>query len=72
MQPTPSSFNDGFSHYETLAKLIYVTNTCISAINNIIDVGLTEPINNKLNEMADNGELGAIIKEVIVFDGGTF
>jgi hypothetical protein len=33
MQPTPSTFNEGFSYYETVSKMIYLVNQMIEQVN---------------------------------------
>ena len=33
MQPTPTTFNEGFSYYETVSKMIYLVNQMITQVN---------------------------------------
>ena len=37
MQPTPSTFNEGFSYYETVSKLIMLVNQMITQVNENTD-----------------------------------
>lgn len=73
----PSSFVDSMSYYELLAWLCnYVENNVVSTINNnaaaieeiqewIETLDLQDEVDNKLDEMAENGQLAAIIAEYL-------
>lgn len=69
---TPNIFGDSFSLYEDVGKAFLKCNEITDLVNNMLTTGLTIPLTNALQLMADDGRLGSIIKEVVIFDGGTF
>ena len=73
----PMAFDESMSYYETLCGLLDLVNTSIDVINNNADLiaelesfvnnyfdnlDVTQEINNKLDEMAENGTLALIVK----------
>lgn len=70
-QPTPSSFNDGYSEYETIARLIKLINEFIINNNLIVDeiekiktVVDVEKINQMINDALSEINLTSLIDDV--------
>lgn len=78
----PLSYDDSLSYYELLCKVVYTLNTSIGELNNISDailklenyvnnyfnnLDISKEINDKLDEMANSGELASIISGKILF-----
>lgn len=77
----PTSFVDSMSYYEMVAWLVdYIKTQVIPAVNNnaeavqeiqnwISTLDLQDEVNNKLDEMAESGELAEIIAQYIQLNG---
>lgn len=67
-----TAYPHGYTIYEALLSWTSTTNKVIDHVNTLMDEGLEEPLRKALDELADSGALGDLIKELIVIDGGTF
>jgi hypothetical protein len=69
---TPNIYGDSFSLYEDVGKAFVKVNEVTEVVNNMLTTGIQKPLSDALQLMADDGRLGALVKEVVVFDGGVF
>ncbi|NLN40982.1 MAG: hypothetical protein GX160_03160 [Clostridiales bacterium] len=67
-----TKYPHGYSIFEALCKWVTQVNDMVTCINNLLTTSLYKPLLNTLQEMANSGELGALIQEIIVIDGGEF
>lgn len=67
-----SKYPNGYTMLEALMEWVTQNNNMIDYINNLLTTSLEKPLHDKLNEMALSGELGALITDLIVIDGGYF
>ena len=69
---TPNIYGDSFSLYEDVGKAFLKCNEIADVVNNMLTTGIQQPLRDELEKMALSGELGDLIQEITVFDGGTF
>lgn len=69
---TPNVYGESFSLYEQLGKAFLKCNEIADVVNNMLTTGIEQPLRDALDDMALSGELGTLIQELIVIDGGTF
>lgn len=60
------------SALELIGKTAYKTNEVVDFVNTLMEEGIKEPLMARLEELAASGELGALIQDIIVIDGGVF
>jgi len=69
---TPNVYGDSLSLYEHVGKSFVKINELIDIIENMMTTGIQKPLIDALNVMSESGELGQLIQELIIIDGGTF
>jgi len=57
---------------ELVGSTAHKMNELVVYVNNLIEIGITQPLIEQLQKLADSGELGRLIQEIIVIDGGEF
>lgn len=67
-----TKYPHGYTIFEALCSWTTQMNNVIDYVNGLLTTSLQAPLREALNEMALSGELGELIQELIVIDGGEF
>jgi len=60
------------SALELVGKTADKTNELVVFVNQMLEEGIIDPLTERLQILADNGDLGRLIQELIIIDGGVF
>jgi len=60
------------SALELVAKTADKTNEVVVFVNQMLEEGIIDPLKERLQILADSGDLGRLIQEIITIDGGMF
>lgn len=67
-----TKYPHGYTIFEALSSWVSQTNEMVDYVNNLLTDGIQKPLRDALDSMANSGELGELIQELIIIDGGEF
>ena len=67
-----TKYPHGYTIFEALCNWTKQVDNMVDYVNGLLTTSLDKPLRDALDAMANSGELGELIQELIIVDGGTF
>lgn len=67
-----TKYPHGYTIFEALCKWAGQVDDMVDEFNKLVDGAIDEPVRKAIDNMAASGELGNLIQELIIIDGGVF
>ena len=67
-----TKYPHGYTIFEALCNWTKQVNDMVDHVNGLLTTSLDKPLRDVLENMINSGELGELIQEMIIVDGGTF